>query len=110
MGSSVPISKLAEKPPDTPANAAAIPAIGWRPHARNTIAPNGISTTYPTSEATFDMTPRNTNMGVTSFAGVTDTVFFSSADKYPLPSAQPTPSIVTRTTPSGANSVKLVTI
>ena len=49
-------------------------------------------------------------MGVTSFAGVTDTVFFSSADKYPLPSAQPTPSIVTRTTPSGANSVKLVTI
>ena len=31
--SSWPGNRFAEKPPETPANAAAIPAIGWRPAA-----------------------------------------------------------------------------
>jgi len=32
------------KPPATPANAAAIPASGWRPTLLNATAPSGIST------------------------------------------------------------------
>src|SRR5699024_1692501 len=43
---SVPlIRRFAEKPADTPANAAARPAIGCLPSARNMTAPSGGSTT-----------------------------------------------------------------
>ena len=45
MGSLVPINRLALQPPDTPANAAARPAMGWRPKAMNRMAPKGTSTT-----------------------------------------------------------------
>ena len=45
MGSVALTSRLAEKPPDTPAKAAARPAMGWRPQARKTVVPRGISTT-----------------------------------------------------------------
>ena len=48
-------------------------------------------------------------MGVMMRRGVTRTSFFIRADRKPLPSAQPTPSMVTSTTPSGAKPVKLLT-
>jgi len=44
-----PGSKLALNPPDTPANAAAIPANGCLPQLLKITAPNGIKTTYPAS-------------------------------------------------------------
>ena len=44
-GSTVPIRMFAEYPPDTPANAAASPAIGLRPTEWKTTAASGISTT-----------------------------------------------------------------
>ena len=50
-GSVVESKRLAENPPDTPANAAASPAIGCLPNDRNITAPKGINTTYPASEA-----------------------------------------------------------
>ncbi len=37
-------SRLTPKPPATPANAAAMPASGWRPTLMNAAAPSGIST------------------------------------------------------------------
>ena len=44
-GSVVPSKRFAEKPPETPAKAAARPASGCRPAFANTIAPSGITTT-----------------------------------------------------------------
>ena len=38
------IRKFTPKPAATPANAAAMPARGWRPTLRNAAAPRGIST------------------------------------------------------------------
>ena len=38
------IRKFTPKPAATPANAAAMPASGWRPTLRNAAAPRGIST------------------------------------------------------------------
>ncbi len=43
--SSCPGSRLAENPPETPAKAAAMPAIGWRPAAENITPASGMSTT-----------------------------------------------------------------
>ena len=59
-GSIVPISRLALYPPETPANAAASPAIGCRPTERKITADKGTSRTYPTSLAAFDITPEKT--------------------------------------------------
>ncbi len=44
-GSTVPSSRLALYPPDTPANAAAMPASGCRPTAWKMMAPSGTSST-----------------------------------------------------------------
>ena len=44
-GSTVPNIKLALKPPETPANAAAKPAMGCRPTDRKMMAPIGTSST-----------------------------------------------------------------
>ena len=41
----VPNNKLALNPPETPANAAAKPAIGCLPTERKTMAPKGTSST-----------------------------------------------------------------
>ena len=43
--SSCPGNRLAEKPPETPANAAAMPAMGCLPAAANITPASGISTT-----------------------------------------------------------------
>ena len=48
---------FALNPPDTPANAAAIPARGCLLKLKNTTAPRGINITYPASDAIFDITP-----------------------------------------------------
>jgi hypothetical protein len=50
------IRKLTPKPAATPANAAAIPASGFRPTLLNARPPSGISTRYPASEAMLEMT------------------------------------------------------
>ncbi len=52
------IRKLTPKPAATPANAAAMPASGFRPTLLNATAPRGISTRYPASEAMLESTPR----------------------------------------------------
>jgi hypothetical protein len=44
-GSRLDGTGLAENPPDTPANAAAIPASGWRPAAWKITPPSGMTRT-----------------------------------------------------------------
>ena len=50
----------------------------------------------------FDITPKKTTVGVINFAGVTFTALLSNALIKPDCSATPTPSIATKTIPSGA--------
>ena len=69
----------------------------------------GIKTTYPTSDAILDITPKKTSIGVTIPRGVDKMARRIKAERYPLPSANPTPNMVTRTTPNGAKEVKLLT-
>src|SRR5699024_1189683 len=105
---SVPESnKLALNPADTPANAAANPASGCLPMAANIKAPRGGNTTYPASEATLDIIPANTRAIVMNLVGIASTNPRKSALINPVRSATPIPSIVTNTTPSGANPIKL---
>ncbi|MNC16873.1 hypothetical protein D3C75_647370 [compost metagenome] len=101
---------LAAKPPETPENAAAIPTSGWRPAAIKIIAPSGITSTYPASAATWLNIATKISIGVSSFFGVTRSIFLSATLIKPELSATPTPSIATSTIPSGANPVKVVTI
>ena len=109
-GSVVESKRLAENPPDTPANAAASPAIGCLPNDKNITAPKGINTTYPASEAIFDITPAKTTIAVKNLLGVAVTTFFIVALISPLPSATPIPRRATKTVPKGANPVKFLTI
>ncbi len=73
------------------------------------IAPNGIKTTYPASDAILDKTPASTTTTVIKRFGVLITNFFNNVPINPVPSASPTPSNATKTVPSGANPVKFVT-
>jgi len=101
----VPSRRLALKPPDTPANAAANPAIGCRPTDRKIIAPRGTSRTYPTSLAMLDITPANTITKVNRRRGAAWTSSLREVEIRPLFSATPMPSMATSTVPSGANPV-----
>ena len=56
-----------------------------------------------------DITPKKTSIGVTIPRGVERIARRINADRYPLPSAHPTPNMVTSTTPKGAKEVKLLT-
>src|SRR5690625_3980657 len=103
-------TKFALNPPETPANAAATPASGWRPIAANSNAPTGDNTTYPASEATLDITPAKTKPNVIKRSGTYNTKPRSNALIKPVRSATPIPSIVTITTPSGAKPMKLSVI
>ena len=107
-GSSVPINRFAENPADTPAKAAASPAIGCRPAPAKTIAPNGITTTYPASDAILDIIPANTTTAVKNLGLTLLNSFFKEVLISPDHSATPTPSIATRTVPKGAKPVKFV--
>ena len=88
-GSTVPNNKFALNPPETPANAAAIPARGCRPTERNIIPANGISNTYPTSLAIFDRTPEKTIINVRRCFGADKTSRRMAAPINPLLSAIP---------------------
>ncbi len=57
----------------------------------------------------FDIIPKNTTVGTINLAGVILTTFLSNVPMYPELSAIPIPNIPTKTTPSGANPVKLDT-
>src|SRR5699024_26379 len=100
-------NKFALNPAETPANAAAKPANGWRPSAAKMTAPSGGKTTYPASEATLDITPANTRPRVINRFGTDKTNPRKTALINPDRSANPIPSMVTSTTPSGANPIKL---
>ena len=63
-GSNWPGIRLAENPPETPAKAAAIPAIGCLPAAAKTTPASGIKTTYAASAARFPSIPINATAGV----------------------------------------------
>ena len=76
--------------------------------AMNISAAIGIRTMYPTASARLDITPKNTIIGVINLAGVTSTADFNAPPIKPLSSRSPIPNIATRTTPKGANPVKLV--
>ncbi len=90
------IRKFTPKPAATPANAAAIPATGFRPTLLNATAPRGISTRYPASEATLETMPRSTITNVSIPGLVTATSLRISAPIRPAASARPTPIITTR--------------
>ena len=77
-------------------------------YAINISAAIGIRTMYPTASARLDITPKNTIIGVINLAGVTSTADFNAPPIKPLSSRSPIPNIATRTTPKGANPVKLV--
>ncbi len=55
------------------------------------------------------MMPRKTTAGVNSQRGTSSMKSFKSAAISPLSSATPIPSIPTRTTPNGGNSIKFCT-
>src|SRR5699024_9214245 len=102
--------KLALNPADTPAKAAANPASGCLPIAANNRAPSGGNTTYPASEATLDIIPANTSTTVINLVVIDRTNPSSNALTNPERSPTPIHNIVTRTTPSGANSTKFSVI
>ena len=109
-GSTVPSSRFALYPPETPAKAAASPAIGCNPAPRKMMPPSGTSSTYPISLAVFESTPASTITNVSRRFGAESTSSRSAAPIRPLLSMTPMPSIETSTVPSGAKLVKLVTI
>ena len=75
----------------------------------NNSAASGGSTTMPASAAIFALTPMNTIAAVSSARGTCVATPRRAAATNPLPSATPIPIMVTSTSPSGANPVKLCT-
>ncbi len=92
-----PGSRLAEYPPATPANEAAIPTMGWRPAAANSAPDNGIITTKAASEAWFAMTDTRITIGVSSALGARPTPARIAAPASPVRSAMPAPSMTSST-------------
>ena len=108
--SDIDIIIFAEKPAATPAYAANIPVNGCLPIPKYINAANGGNTTNPASATQFAIIPTNIIVAVTSFDGILSANDFNKDSIIPTFSASPAPSIVTKTNPSGAKAVKLVTI